>query len=102
MRRYRLHHIGALPGLGGSVVDWIAYGHVKQTVKDSSQFGKGDIRGVLAPESANNAKSDASWIHIVTMTACGVGFITGLSWLMVLNFPGGVLQYYVDLPWPLK
>jgi TctA family transporter len=48
------------------------------------------------------AKSDASWIRIVTMTACGVGFITGLSWIMVLNFPGGVLQYYVDLPWPLK
>ena len=35
--------IGALPGLGGSVVDWIAYGHVKQTVRDTSQFGRGDI-----------------------------------------------------------
>ena len=48
--------IGAIPGLGGTVVDWIAYGHVVQTAKDKSQFGKGDIRGVLAPESANNAK----------------------------------------------
>lgn len=47
--------IGALPGLGGSVVDWIAYGHVVQSSKDRERFGKGDIRGVIAPESANNA-----------------------------------------------
>ena len=47
--------VGAIPGLGGSVVDWIAYGHVVQTSRDKSKFGTGDIRGVLAPESANNA-----------------------------------------------
>ncbi len=48
--------IGALPGLGGSVIDWMAYGHAVQTARDKSQFGQGDIRGVIAPESANNAK----------------------------------------------
>ncbi len=47
--------VGAIPGLGGSVVDWIAYGHVVQTSRDKSKFGSGDIRGVLAPEAANNA-----------------------------------------------
>lgn len=47
--------IGALPGLGGSVVDWLAYGHAQQTVRDNPRFGQGDIRGVIAPESANNA-----------------------------------------------
>jgi TctA family transporter len=47
--------VGAIPGLGGSVVDWIAYGHVVQTSRDKSKYGRGDIRGVLAPESANNA-----------------------------------------------
>jgi putative tricarboxylic transport membrane protein len=47
--------IGAIPGLGGSVIDWIAYGHVVQTSRDKSKFGSGDIRGVLGPESANNA-----------------------------------------------
>jgi putative tricarboxylic transport membrane protein len=47
--------IGAIPGLGGSVVDWIAYGHVVQTSRDKSRYGSGDIRGVIAPESANNA-----------------------------------------------
>ena len=54
--------IGAIPGLGGTVVDWIAYGHVVQTARDKSRFGKGDIRGVLAPESANNAKEGGGWI----------------------------------------
>lgn len=54
--------VGFLPGLGGSVVDWIAYGHVIQTSKDRSKFGKGDIRGVLAPESANNAKEGGGLI----------------------------------------
>ncbi len=47
--------IGSIPGLGGGVVDWIAYSHAVQTTKDSSGFGKGEIRGVIAPESANNA-----------------------------------------------
>jgi TctA family transporter len=48
-------YIGILPGIGGSVVDWAAYGHAVQSAKDKSQFGKGDIRGVIAPEVANNA-----------------------------------------------
>lgn len=48
--------VGVIPGLGGSVVDWIAYGHAVQTTKDKSNFGKGEIRGVIGPESSNNAK----------------------------------------------
>ncbi len=48
-------YVGLLPGLGASIVDWIAYGHAVQSAKDKSQFGQGDIRGVIAPEAANNA-----------------------------------------------
>lgn len=49
--------LGIIPGIGGSVIDWIAYGATKRTVrKDRDNFGKGDIRGVIAPEAANNAK----------------------------------------------
>ena len=48
--------VGVIPGLGGSVVDWIAYGHAVQSTPDKSNFGKGEIRGVVAPESSNNAK----------------------------------------------
>lgn len=48
-------YIGVLPGVGGSIVDWVAYGHAVQSAKDKSKFGQGDIRGVLAPDVANNA-----------------------------------------------
>jgi putative tricarboxylic transport membrane protein len=65
--------VGALPGLGGSVVDWIAYGHVVQTSKDKSRFGKGDIRGVLAPESANNAKEGGALIPTLLFGIPGSG-----------------------------
>jgi len=47
--------IGILPGVGGSMADWMAYGHVVQSSKDRSKFGKGDIRGVIAPEATNNS-----------------------------------------------
>ena len=53
---------GILPGLGGGVVGWISYGHTVQTSRDRSQFGKGDVRGVIGPESANNAKDGADLI----------------------------------------
>lgn len=46
--------IGFVPGVGASVSDWIAYGAARQTVRNE-RFGQGDIRGVIAPESANNA-----------------------------------------------
>jgi TctA family transporter len=65
--------VGALPGLGGSVVDWIAYGHVVQTARDTSRFGKGDIRGVLAPESANNAKEGGGLIPTLLFGIPGSG-----------------------------
>lgn len=48
--------VGMVPGLGGPVVDWITYGVAQRTCRNTENFGKGDIRGVIAPESANNAK----------------------------------------------
>jgi TctA family transporter len=55
--------IGIIPGLGSAVVDWIAYGHARQTCKGASEtFGRGDVRGVIAPESANNAKQGGALV----------------------------------------
>jgi TctA family transporter len=48
-------YIGLLPGLGSTIADWAAYGHAVQSAKDKSRFGKGDVRGVIAPETANNS-----------------------------------------------
>jgi len=58
-------YVGMLPGLGAAIVDWVAYGHAVQSAKDKSQFGFGDIRGVIAPEAANNATRGGSLIPTV-------------------------------------
>jgi putative tricarboxylic transport membrane protein len=55
-------YIGMLPGLGGSIVDWVAYGHAMQSAKDRSRFGSGDVRGVIAPETANNAQKGGALV----------------------------------------
>lgn len=65
--------VGMLPGLGGSVVDWIAYGIASQTCKNNENFGKGDIRGVIAPESANNAKEGGTLIPTMLFGIPGSG-----------------------------
>lgn len=53
--------LGAIPGLGGSVTDWIVYGHAVQTEKNG-QFGKGDVRGVIAVEASNNAREGGALV----------------------------------------
>ncbi|MFC2060501.1 tripartite tricarboxylate transporter permease [Chloroflexota bacterium] len=52
--------IGIIPGVGSSIVDWLAYGHAVQTEKHGESFGTGDVRGVIAPETSNNAKAGAA------------------------------------------
>ncbi|MBU8905999.1 tripartite tricarboxylate transporter permease [Desertibacillus haloalkaliphilus] len=64
---------GFVPGLGGSVVDWLSYGLAKQTSKKNDEFGKGDIRGVIAPESANNAKEGGALIPTLMFGIPGSG-----------------------------
>jgi TctA family transporter len=54
--------VGFLPGLGSSVADWFAYAHAIQTEKNPGRFGQGDVRGVIAPEAANNSKEAGSYI----------------------------------------
>lgn len=75
--------IGVLPGLGGSVSDWLAYGQAVQTAKDRSQFGKGDIRGVIAPEAANNATTGGGLVPTILFGIPGSGstaiFLGGMA-----------------------
>lgn len=82
--------VGVIPGLGGSVVDWIAYGHTMQTAKDKSQFGKGDIRGVIGPESSNNAKEGGGLVPTLLFGIPGSGsmavFIGGM---ILLGYDAG-------------
>lgn len=65
--------LGIVPGIGGSVIDWIAYGVTKQTVRDRENFGRGDIRGVIGPESANNAKEGGALVPTLIFGIPGSG-----------------------------
>ncbi len=83
--------VGVIPGLGGSVVDWLAYGSAVQTAKDRSMFGKGDIRGVIAPESSNNAKEGGGLVPTLIFGIPGSGsmaiFLGGLALLNMTPGP---------------
>jgi TctA family transporter len=59
--------LGILPGGGAVLASFSAYTLEKKIAKNSSQFGKGDIRGVAAPESANNAAAQTSFIPLLTL-----------------------------------
>ena len=63
---------GAIPGIGGSVIDWLAYGHAARTEKGAREtFGSGDVRGVIASESANNAKEGGALVPTVAFGVPG-------------------------------
>lgn len=100
--------VGVLPGLGSTVADWFAYAHAVQTEKNPENFGKGDVRGVIAPESSNNAKEGGALIPTI---AFGIPGSTSLA-IMLAAFlavgisPGGDmltsnLYYTMAMIWVL-
>ena len=54
--------IGMIPGVGGTVASFLSYSFAAQTSRDNANFGSGDIRGVIAPEAANNAKDGGALV----------------------------------------
>ncbi|MGJ8623546.1 MAG: tripartite tricarboxylate transporter permease [Yoonia sp.] len=54
--------LGAVPGIGVTVIEWIAYGAAARNKGDGPAFGEGNIRGVIGPESANNSKEGGALI----------------------------------------
>jgi len=91
---------GALPGLGNTVIDWIAYGHVVQTSPHRERFGTGDVRGVLAPEAANNAKEGGALIPTLLFGIPGSGSMALLlgGFILIGIEPGlGMVTEQLDL-----
>lgn len=64
---------GILPGAGASVASAMAYTTERKMAKDGSKFGKGDLRGLAAPESANNAAACGSFVPMLTLGVPGSG-----------------------------
>lgn len=97
--------IGALP-IGGSA--WLAYGHAVQSSKDRESFGKGDVRGVIAPESANNADTGGALVPTMIFGIPGSGstavFLGGLILLGIQPGPdmaGSHLDITYTIIWSL-
>src|SRR6476660_8633409 len=59
--------LGILPGGGAVIASFAAYTFEKKIAKDPSRFGRGAIEGVAAPESANNAAAQTSFIPLLTL-----------------------------------
>lgn len=54
--------IGLIPGAGGSVANWVAYGQAVATSKHPERFGTGIPEGIIAPEAANDSKDGGALI----------------------------------------
>ena len=59
--------IGMLPGLGSTIAAFVAYGEGKRRAKNPSEWGKGALEGIAAPEAANNAVSGPSMAPLLTL-----------------------------------
>ena len=88
--------IGILPGAGASVASAVAYANEKKLVESKdpeAKFGKGDIRGLAAPEAANNAAATGSFIPMLTLGVPGSGTTAVMMGALTLYniTPGPVL-----------
>ncbi len=81
---------GLLPGAGASLGSFMAYMAEKSSAKDKSQFGKGDPRGIAAPEAGNNAAAGGALVPMLTLGVPGSGTTAVLlALLMTLNITPG-------------
>jgi TctA family transporter len=62
-------YVGIIPGMGGSVTQWLAYAHAVQSSPGRERFGKGAVEGVLGPGAANNSTLGG---HLIPTIAFGV------------------------------
>lgn len=96
--------IGALPGAGGTMASLMAYNNEKQMAKNSEDFGKGEIVGLAAPESANNAASVGALIPMLTLGIPGSGTTAVMMGaLLMLGIQPGPLLFTQnpDIAWGL-
>lgn len=62
---------GVLPAIGATAASWMSYGHAVATTREREKFGKGEIRGIIAPESANNAATAGDLIPTLLFSVPG-------------------------------
>ena len=86
--------LGALPGIGSTAAAFISYALTKAAARDSGSFGKGDIRGIAAAESANSSVVGANLIPLLTLGIPGsVGAALIVSAFMIHGLQPGPLLF---------
>ncbi|MEZ5627146.1 MAG: tripartite tricarboxylate transporter permease [Rhodocyclaceae bacterium] len=65
--------IGVLPGAGATIASAMCYASERRMAGKDHQFGEGDVRGVAAPEAANNASANGSLVPMLTLGVPGSG-----------------------------
>lgn len=96
--------IGMIPGLGGSAAAWLCYGHAVQSSKHPEKFGKGAIEGVIAPETASNAKEGGSLLPTLFFGVPGSsGMAVLLGAFLILGIQPGafMMTEHLDVVWTL-
>jgi putative tricarboxylic transport membrane protein len=83
--------VGVLPGAGATIASAMTYSMEKRLTDKDGSFGKGDIRGVAAPEAANNSAATGSFVPMLTLGVPG----SGTTAVMV-----GALSLYNITPGP--
>lgn len=85
--------IGLVPGAGGTVANFLAYLQAQATAADPESFGKGDVRGVIASEAANDAKDGGSMVPTLGLGIPGSASTAVLLGAFIINgiTPGPIL-----------
>ncbi|MEM5544352.1 tripartite tricarboxylate transporter permease [Sulfitobacter sp. AS92] len=86
--------IGILPGTGASVASAVAYGTEKRISDKDKTFGTGDVRGLAAPEAANNAAAGGAMVPMLTLGIPGSGTTAILlGALLMFNIQPGPMMF---------
>ncbi|MBI2868070.1 MAG: tripartite tricarboxylate transporter permease [Chloroflexi bacterium] len=96
--------IGVLPGAGPIIASFLSYSVEKQLSRHPERFGKGEIRGVAAPESANNAAATGALVPLLALGIPGSGTAALMlgALLMAGVRPGPLLfAQHPDVAWGL-
>lgn len=91
--------IGVLPGAGATIASFLSYGMEKRWVKNPEPaFGEGNIQGLAAPESANNAACTGSFVPLLTLGIPGSGTTAVLLGALIAYGIQPGPRLYVDQP----
>ncbi|MCX5909069.1 MAG: tripartite tricarboxylate transporter permease, partial [Deltaproteobacteria bacterium] len=94
--------IGLIPGGSGTIAAFISYALEKRIASDPTTFGKGDIRGVAGPESANNAAAGGAFLPLI---ALGIPFAPPMALVLAALLIGKIMpgptfiQEHPDMFW---